>query len=782
MSFLTSLDNRFGSYSPRLSPPTGAHDQIDAPRYGNAVPVASDDRHQLQKHQGFDRLRRAREEARQAILSLWPLQIRVENYLEDGIDGSLLRNLFEEAGLAFEPPAAGELPNLEAEPSPKPPPPSGVASAIGDAGDENTESRKDRIARLLAAKRTQQSTPPATSQAVSLPASNGTREQEPKKMSVDKSKLLYAKMEALRKAREAKAQSVAEVQQLVDEAAAAPSRPELLAPSDSYTYHGLRDEDAVPDSVTGLRDAALTGTSSHQALSRTPVQKRPVASDFLSSQQEPILKRPFSRTNQSRRFLIDVSDDDDSDDDTAMDIDSPEQRPLTLRRNATEDSALRNYPPLSEVPSNGRSTPITGHGRSNTTHQNENLSKMQQDIEEMKKRIAEAEARKKAKQSRQGTPQESPAPGRSDASIGSPFDASALNDTTTAIPAAAVPVHTSDVDSPTHTGSNVEVRSQVGSSELRRSLSQATLNRLAVIEADRKRQTLKMKILRAQLAQMEREMAASLEEEKVLREEVPASSTSQGVLVLPDVNQQASQLEAPYAAKSEGRSQSDGVAQDDPEHNGPAETAPLLDPAAIVHDEPGPTDYVESEESTGPHSTGDAAPRRSSHDSDQGGSLVKESENAAGTSIAAATQITSPSVEKHSNVQSREATTSDSAEEEVGEDEENASEASSLSGSVDMATSSSSSGEPSSEASVGSREVSPRSNRSSSVVADIPVNESTSRDEPSLVDVSMTNMEVEATLPSPSPNTQPDPKPANSSTQSQNGTGETHSEVERDTS
>lgn len=472
----------------------------------------------------YDRLEKARGDAREAILRLWPLQVRYENYIENGIDKSLLQSLFKELGLNTDTPTANGPSAARVKPLPTPRPaahaqagPSGAAAS----GDDTLESRKDRIARLLAAKGSRQ---PTASAATSPTMTPETKPQPPPGKSIDKSKLLYEKMEALRKAREAKAEVANRGQQ---PQAVSHSTGDPPPPPDKHQPVAVVNEagqgyqaSASPEVRIGQTGPGLPSTRSPPLAPRSMLQKRPIASDFLSQTQEPAPKRPFSQTDRSRRFLIDVSEDEDSDDDTAMDLDSPEQRPLTLRRNATGDSALRNLPPLSDLPSNGRSTPNSGMGRSNNSHGKENLDKMQQDIEEMKKRIAEAEARKKVKQSRQGTPYQSPSNGRSETGAASPASGVIADSTLQSGLASASRILSQASDDATLPQSdNASVPGSASMPRLIRSLSRAALDRLAVIEADRKRQTLKMKILRAQLTQMEKELAAGLEEEKALREE-----------------------------------------------------------------------------------------------------------------------------------------------------------------------------------------------------------------------------------------------------------------------
>jgi hypothetical protein len=344
--------------------------------------------------------------------------------------------------------------------------------------------------------------------------------KQPLGKSADKSKLLYEKMEALRKSREAKAEMAAKAK-IQHDAQEEISEPQISAPPHS----------------PALQQVALAPRSTEpvhtEEAPRTATQKRPVASDFLSQQQEPVQKRPFSQTDNSRPFLIDVSEDEDSDEDTAMDIDSPEQRPSTLHRNDTEDLALRNYPSLSGLSSTGRSTPNAGAARGNLSHGKEDLDKMHKNIEEMKKRIAEAEARKRAKDSRQGTPHQGPASSRSEGSVASPAAADLANDASiqAEIPLASqspvqLPGHSQSPLSRTHALETHESARP----QLRRSLSRAALDRISVIEADRKRQTLKVKILRAQIAQMEKEMAASLEEEKALRAETTSPTPEPAVV------------------------------------------------------------------------------------------------------------------------------------------------------------------------------------------------------------------------------------------------------------
>lgn len=109
----------------------------------------------------------ARKKAKDAILRLWPLNIRYQNYLDEGVETELLDGLFTELGLdRTAPKLLPKQPDVaQPKKAPERPVPSAGAMAetnkpekardTADATEkpaQKGEERKDRIARLLAAK------------------------------------------------------------------------------------------------------------------------------------------------------------------------------------------------------------------------------------------------------------------------------------------------------------------------------------------------------------------------------------------------------------------------------------------------------------------------------------------------------------------------------------------------------------------------------------------------------------------------------------------------------
>ena len=171
----------------------------------------------------------ARQLAREAILRLWPLNVRYQNYIQEGVDGAILGGLFKDLGLDL-PAGASVLESTKPNGSTKAGPPAASESATASqpkarpialepvaaqpAGTlDKSEERKDRIARLLAAKGSKPGakTPVAASTATPMaaPTAPAVHAKEPSatKKQSEKSRLLHQKMEALLKAREALTQS-----------------------------------------------------------------------------------------------------------------------------------------------------------------------------------------------------------------------------------------------------------------------------------------------------------------------------------------------------------------------------------------------------------------------------------------------------------------------------------------------------------------------------------------------------------------------------------------------
>ena len=197
----------------------------------------------------------AKKEAKEVILRLWPLNIRYGNYVDEGVDKAVLDDLFTELGLdsslASNSEDATTPTTTQTEPATNFPPPEKdekeTTACIAEEGQkpkDKSEERKDRIARLLAAKGTKATTPAqelsTAKTTATQPTTTGRVDQilgeiiaevsspppatltprhpiqgtGPNKVQSEKSKLLQQKMEALRKSREATAKKVTQQQGL----------------------------------------------------------------------------------------------------------------------------------------------------------------------------------------------------------------------------------------------------------------------------------------------------------------------------------------------------------------------------------------------------------------------------------------------------------------------------------------------------------------------------------------------------------------------------------------
>ncbi|KAL7913454.1 hypothetical protein GGI35DRAFT_209728 [Trichoderma velutinum] len=597
--------DRSGSYSPYLSPqeidhqamtnsPDESHSSQLAPtKTSQLSPKTNGPNHTVANPSPAKNAATARKQAQDAILRLWPLNVRYQNYVDEGIDESLLGGLFEELGFDMALPGnitatdpshekkatTGTKDETLLTGSNQRQPDAGEKPASASAKDKS-EERKDRIARLLAAKSSKPSTlsTPASVPArasVIVPASTPSshtpvpRQQGSAKTQSEKSKLLYQKMEALRKARELEARGQ--------------KRPHQDVPS-HQTHHAK--DNANNSMATATATASFdTSTSGIQSASRehTPGQSEspngqfslPIPGLFLSSTPQPShfaqisnierpastsvmdsnprpFKRPFGQTRRSRPFLIDVSDDED---DTEMDIDSPEQKVVSLatRPNPTLKTSisLRSIPSATDNTAAAQqySSPLTTPPNSGSdNHARNNLDSMTKKIEAMKRRIAEAEARKKARQSQPDSPA---LPTLNDDSLNSSFETAIANKDT--IMPVSLSIEPGELSHSTPSTSDPSPRvphqlldsSPLSVNERRRSRSRAASERLPVMEARRREQQLKLQLLQAQVANIQREIQRSLDEEEKLKEDVGIESDSEQTQERQDEAQTPSQPPSP---------------------------------------------------------------------------------------------------------------------------------------------------------------------------------------------------------------------------------------------
>ncbi|KAM0275803.1 hypothetical protein ACHAQH_007384 [Verticillium albo-atrum] len=414
------------SYSPYLSP----HEIQPALRPGapRTVPRINDQLHQSVPSRATvvsptapsaDVLSEAKDKARSAILSLWSLDLRYDDFVSEGMDKDLVRMLFNDLGLETdsESPAAkdvgpgSQIPGLTSsikingasaqinaqisKPHPRQPfaPANGSTNGPATTVVGKAEERKDRIARLLAAKQALSSTAAAASSQGSAGA-EGTDVKQLK---------LQQKMEALQKSREARAQKAA-------------SRKSSVAaqPSPSLASHGLpsvrptsevvtstpthplpaKVDIAAPDTARSVIPGLFLSSTSQQIQSPNNQRKRPVAADFDDYAQTNSHKRPSGPSYQSK-LVIDVSEG--SDDDIEMEIGSGDESNTNVQPSDTPSrwtTSFRDLPALSET---ANQRPFSNAVYTRVATPPGHLAVMDKQIEAMKRKIALAEARKKLK-------------------------------------------------------------------------------------------------------------------------------------------------------------------------------------------------------------------------------------------------------------------------------------------------------------------------------------------------------------------------------------------------
>ncbi|KAK1969967.1 hypothetical protein LY78DRAFT_678083 [Colletotrichum sublineola] len=420
---------RSGSYSPHLSPHE-VHSHIEANNQNSSSLQTHVLRSQASQsslagagqQSGKKAVEDARQRAQSAILSLWPLGIRHQDYVDEGIDRTVVKDLLAE--LKLDPGTPGQptipglstttqspalaqsysqsssqaisAPALAAIPKPKDPVSSTAAKSAG-------EERKDRIARLLAAKGAK----PASS------APNGSAQVA---STSEKTAVQQQKLDALKRSREARAQKAAERKGSLQAASsketspASPTRRPSSAtaiaptgPSANQIAQAGFSQQSAPQTAPASTIPGLF-MSAPQSASVNNQRKRPVAADFVSSL--PVNKRSFGHTQPSKPFVINVSDASD-DEDVEMEIGSPTDDPASIQRTDTPSrkaASFRDFPPLTEGPRQRQlSSPAPTHvatpqsGITGTQPKQAHIDVMDKQIEAMKRKIALAEARAKLK-------------------------------------------------------------------------------------------------------------------------------------------------------------------------------------------------------------------------------------------------------------------------------------------------------------------------------------------------------------------------------------------------
>ncbi|KAF5024933.1 hypothetical protein F66182_2975 [Fusarium sp. NRRL 66182] len=558
---------RSGSYSPYLSPreiqSSGVENETS--HSGILDPSASEpalSKTTLPEYSGRDDyltrptetrqadriISESKKRAEEAILGLWPLNVRYQNYVEEGVDRALLNELFLELGLELGTTVSSqEQPNLSTlqvteAPTAAPGTQTTSTKATTDVdkpkdmnqAKDKSEERKDRIARLLAAKGTKSGAASSgdgkPSVLVPVPeASAGNTKSEKTKTQSEKSKLIQQKMEALMKAREANAKAIP----LLPEPSLLPPAPETrnsqsLTPADPMS---LEDKSATMPETT---DAALAPSIpglflSSNAPSPTHNQrKRPVAADLNDNSTAVSPKRPFGQARESRPFLIDVSDDED---DAEMEIDSPELRPSSIQRPMTPGSrttSFRDHPALPDSASRHTiSSPKTANTPTTSANGMYDLESMTKKIEDMKRKIAEAEARKNAKKSGNNSPlpqsHSQSKEGSVDVALSSVPMVRATSATVDATTAEAVQESpaSNTPQSPPSSHATTDLP-KVGDQHrpIRPSLrARVASERLPILEARRREQAEQLKRLQSEVSRIEKDIENSLVEEEQLRKD-----------------------------------------------------------------------------------------------------------------------------------------------------------------------------------------------------------------------------------------------------------------------
>ncbi|PBP25412.1 hypothetical protein BUE80_DR003830 [Diplocarpon rosae] len=394
----------------------------------------------------------SRKKAQGAILNLWPYDVRYQTYIDEGFSKDIVESLFDELKMTRNNAKAPETANANGTPA-KP----GLQVSPKEDLSSRQSKAKSPVGPLTSAKkRVELSTMEANAPA-------------PAKQTVmtDKEKTLQSKMEALRKSREERAQKAASknvnrpatsgpqaeppklpTQSLSSSIPTLPATsPPTIRDVTTETSLGLsglapqQQSSIIPGlflaSTTSVNANSLSGpnmistqmasTDSSTARATTPTQtkapsnqntrKRPVAADFDQAVSTPY-KRPFGHSSNGQRLVINVSEDEDSeDDDVAMDLESQadQDSPVISARKMSDQrpAAIRNIAPLSNFPARKPFSPPSNSSTStappmqaaanNPMARVERLGRVESEMEALKKQIAAREARQKAKQTSSGS-------------------------------------------------------------------------------------------------------------------------------------------------------------------------------------------------------------------------------------------------------------------------------------------------------------------------------------------------------------------------------------------
>jgi len=402
----------------------------------------------------FNSLPEAKKEAQKAILRLWPLGVKYQNYIDEGFDEKVIKGLFRDLHL--------DMPKTTADssaPQPKeahlrdggvsnptqPSQPSDTQAqqatpatketSTPSAQSKSGEERKDRIARLLAAKAAKAPAapkPPAPAPKQVKQSIPEAQQQEsaptPPTLAPSKSKawgekerLLQQKIAALQKSRAQKSTTdtvASAAVQVGSNGAPVPQTTANPAPVSIPTgprAAGLPQPPATipPTSSSSHAPIASLGLLTDSKQNPSSQRKRPVASDFVEYSAGPAPpKRPFGQARKETSLIIDVSDvSDDEDVEMDMDMGSPVDETLPFQSSTVHGHrgpAVRDFPPLTDTfPQRQFSSPAPSvtppAGATNNKRHEIELGLKEKAIQEMRRKIALAEARRKVKQSSGGS-------------------------------------------------------------------------------------------------------------------------------------------------------------------------------------------------------------------------------------------------------------------------------------------------------------------------------------------------------------------------------------------
>jgi hypothetical protein len=371
-----------------------------------------------------NKLAESRKKAQGAILNLWPLEVRFQNYIDEGFDERLVGRLFDDLGISRVPSksisginGAQNLADTQKPPANVSQVPNQLENLVprtsnwmaGDGVQSPKQGSGPQHLKLSAEGNAKQL--PSNSDAANIstsPSTNAPTVAAPTKSTpaTEKERTLQMKMEALRKSREERAQKAAAknnakpatVPVTVPVPQPEPPKPTSVAKASSspstsplpITQHQSpsRQMPSNPSPQTSgpLQQAPvipglfLASTAASPAPSSTPYsttqvnqRKRPVAADFDTPTivANPF-KRPFGQSRNEQPLVIDVSDEepDSDDEDVAMDLESQadQESPVQQATKMSEQrtAAIQNLPPLSNFPTHTPFTPPPNASATNT--------------------------------------------------------------------------------------------------------------------------------------------------------------------------------------------------------------------------------------------------------------------------------------------------------------------------------------------------------------------------------------------------------------------------------